>query len=388
MGDAQPNGEESRVVAQHLLKSMRVPLHGVLRFATINVRSLRHKLDEVALVLDSNSIDLIVLTDTGLEPWLELAAINGYRLVARVDRREGSQGQGGGVVVFAKCGLVCHWIPTDNPLSLLVRTRSLFVWCVSVHPSSSVSERVSLFDDFRLYSSRPTLILNCPYADWDLMTVAGPGCREWSTFFATLRSDRYTQLVRGPTHVYGNLLDVALTNVRSCVLLSDSLSTFPVATDHSLVVCAVSPTAVRVISSLPNRNFYKCNYDEMSCHVRDEISLSVIPCADVWQAYSVLESVLQKAIDICVPLKRHIGVSTSCRGTGVCCVRFTVCMHLLVSTRSALPPIFDMFLVATRVLLSFVKHVCSLSTLFRVIPVAPALLHTCAAVLIRVVCLL
>eukprot|EP00923_Selenidium_pygospionis_P020962 GHVN01036147.1.p1 GENE.GHVN01036147.1~~GHVN01036147.1.p1 ORF type:complete len:138 (-),score=16.74 GHVN01036147.1:77-490(-) len=101
--------------------------NGTLRFATLNVRSLRHKLDEVSSVLTSNSIDLVALTDTGLEAWFDLAAISGHRLVARVDRRDSSQGQGGGVVIIPKCGLFCHSMPATNPLSVLVRAVSLFV---------------------------------------------------------------------------------------------------------------------------------------------------------------------------------------------------------------------------------------------------------------------
>eukprot|EP00923_Selenidium_pygospionis_P014803 GHVN01025671.1.p1 GENE.GHVN01025671.1~~GHVN01025671.1.p1 ORF type:complete len:130 (+),score=8.81 GHVN01025671.1:372-761(+) len=79
---------------------------------------------------------------------------------------------------------------------------------------------------------------------------------------------------------------------------------------------------------IPTRNFYKCTYDDMSAHVQNEVSSTVIPRTDVWQAYFIFESILQQAIDRFVSLEKRMHQWPECiLHTNVYYAKFTAWMH-------------------------------------------------------------
>ena len=183
-----------------------------------NVQSVVNKVNKVRAIASINNCDILALTETWANKEIgnNLLYIDGYEMVARMDRKDTDRGRGGGILVYAK--------PEIDVWTLDANTN--FHQCVTLEVKQG-SQEVNIHVVYRSPNSKkandddlcryiaemkgPNLLMgdfNFPDVDWASGTAGSKG-RE---FYEATTEAFFEQYVTEPTHASGNILDLVLCN--------------------------------------------------------------------------------------------------------------------------------------------------------------------------------
>ena len=152
-------------------------------------------------------------------------ALQNYEIIPdlRRDRGETAGGVGGGILVYVKNGLKVVPLETSSlfyqhcSFQVMTSNQKLKFILIYRPPSTGLDNTDLLYD--LIESVGPTTYIigdfNMPGIDWNGGTATGRGGRRLLQAAATAG---LAQLVEGPTHIKGNLLDLILTNTADDVL--------------------------------------------------------------------------------------------------------------------------------------------------------------------------
>lgn len=125
-----------------------------LKIAHLNIRSLKHKIDQLRILLHDNALDVLAISESHLtddvhKSQIEIDNYDVYR------RDRGSAG--GGVVVYVKSSIPHEHCPSLNPHPSLealwvkiihAHTKPLLLCCVYRPPSATVDYYDTMIDHF------------------------------------------------------------------------------------------------------------------------------------------------------------------------------------------------------------------------------------------------
>ena len=225
-----------------------------LRVLNINFRSVSAKRAEIPNLLESLKPDIVLGTETWLDPTTATAKIlsDSYK-VYRGDRG----GRGGGVLIAVRNSLDSYVAPdleVDDCELLWVRIglrgrRTLYV-CTYYRPDAAdepslIKRRTSLQRASRLPNAHLLIggDFNLPGWDWNTNTMKprSPPPRMHHDFLSMVCDNGLEQLVKEPTRE-DNTLDLFQTN---CPQLVPRVEVVPGISDHSIPYCEISTNARR-----------------------------------------------------------------------------------------------------------------------------------------------
>lgn len=222
-----------------------------LRVATLNIRSLRHKVDDLERLLRKHNIDVIGITETWTDDSItdSTIAIDGFSSV-RLDRRTQ---QGGGVCIYCRNDVpfrARHDLEGQNIEAtwIEVGSREKVYFCCAYRPPQ---EPVSFWDQFDLLLSDPSLRKQRKVVVGDFNVDVTPARQTTSSQHACLEELCATHNLKynssSPTRVSlrcpPSTLDLIMDSDESAQeneVVDVSFS------DHSMVVCRVKVDSDRL----------------------------------------------------------------------------------------------------------------------------------------------
>ena len=210
-----------------------------------NARSIASKLSELEAVISEHEPDIFLVTESWCNSEISNSLLNikGYYIDPdlRADRKDTANGIGGGLLVYCKEGLDILPLDNNNDFNqyrqFLVKSnnqnvKDFHVTLVYRSPNSSVDNTDLLCD---LISKCPenNLIIgdfNLPNIDWNNYTCD----KKSQKFVDTIENKFFSQLIDFPTHVKGNILDLAITDIPDKVVNIESVGNLG-SSDHSIL---------------------------------------------------------------------------------------------------------------------------------------------------------
>jgi len=296
--------------------SKRKPKTPPLRILNINCQSIKKKQDRIENIIDSTKPDIIMATETWLDPTITDNQVfpPNYRLW-RNDRKSGT---GGGVLIAIKNTLLSTDIPelqTDCEIIWakiqLVGAKTLLICCY-YQPKTSDEHSLHEFQESlnRASSPKDSILLiggdfNLPGWDWKskVLKPNTPHPAIHHRFADCLDDNALTQLVEEPTR-NRNTLDLMITNIPSKVL---RLSVIPGISDHEAVFMELDTRPVSHKQQPRLIPLYKnARWDSMREDIKDlytRISSMVDSGSDIDTIWSTFSSNLKSSIRSHIPHK-------------------------------------------------------------------------------------
>ena len=195
-----------------------------LNILYLNARSLVNKLNDLAILINDQNPDLVLITETWCNDVITNAMLNipGYNIEPdlRIDRQDTLNGIGGGLIVYARDGLILKPIPVESSFNMFARfkiisdenkdDRDLTVTIVYRPPRANSVNSEELCKLFQNCNGNNLFIgdFNFPAINWSNLTANGGS----EAFLQCVIDNGFDQLVDFPTHIRGNTLDLVLTN--------------------------------------------------------------------------------------------------------------------------------------------------------------------------------
>ena len=172
-------------------------------------------------------------------------SIPGYRLIARKDRADTSNGRGGGILLYAKSTVVCHELATpDNvvqvaALQAKLSDQNLNIYAVYRSPNSSPENNIQINQLVRDIPEKSIILgdFNYPHIDWELLTSNGHA----TDFLDAISESFITQHINFPTHNGGNILDLVLSNIPNKIISTTDAGILG-NSDHNIILTEVDAT--------------------------------------------------------------------------------------------------------------------------------------------------
>ena len=222
-----------------------------------NARSILSKINDLQALAEDKKPEIILVSETWLIDNINAAVLNidGYTLESnlRCDRKDTSNGIGGGLLVYSKLGL--NIVPIENINSFNQyssftikgkgKDNDLNVHLVYRPPSSNQTNNDLLLEVLKSVDKNSIIIgdFNLPKIDWKTETGNDQKSR---SFLEAIDEAELTQLVDFPTHNRGNILDLVVTNIPEKVLYIDCLENLG-NSDHSIlsveIICSATVTS-------------------------------------------------------------------------------------------------------------------------------------------------
>ena len=217
-----------------------------LNILYLNARSLVNKLNDLAILINDQNPDLVLITETWCNDVITNAMLNipGYNIEPdlRIDRQDTLNGIGGGLIVYARDGLILKPIPVESSFNMFARfkiisdenkdDRDLTVTIVYRPPRANSVNSEELCKLFQNCNGNNLFIgdFNFPAINWSNLTANGGS----EAFLQCVIDNGFDQLVDFPTHIRGNTLDLVLTNRPENILSVEPLGNLS-NSDHSII---------------------------------------------------------------------------------------------------------------------------------------------------------
>ncbi len=193
-------------------------------------------------------------------------------------------------------------------IELCLSPKNLLLSCVYVPPNCDHAYQSHLFDHISLQSSTSTSDVlfvgdfNAPDINWSTQTASSHFS---DSLCSCLSNNNLVQLVNNPTHVQGNILDLAFTNAydRLCNLQFDNINCS--SSDHYLLSLNLNSTRPNLLSSNGSNFTYmyvRADFDGMGQYLlKNQLPNLTQIKEDSW---SSLKCLILQARDIFVPKSR------------------------------------------------------------------------------------
>ena len=236
-----PTPKSSKKKLEKNLKNPKSKIN-TLTIMNINFQSCKNKADEFQLFLDEHKPDIVVGTETWLNPQIKDSEIfpETYNIF-RNDRTDGY----GGVLIAIKNTIVCERIPTKENLEHLAckmftsNNPPIILNAIYRPPSSSLQYTLDICDEIeKTYKNHKNSILwtlgdfNLPDIDWTLLTTQGNrnllDINQRYIDMSTHASQE--QAIKEPTRD-NNILDLFFTNRPNFIT---NIKNLPALGDHDI----------------------------------------------------------------------------------------------------------------------------------------------------------
>ena len=290
-----------------------------------NARSLLNKLEDLKAVCADVKPDFILINETWANGDLDKAFFNlpGYEIVARNDRRDTSQGIGGGLLVYGSLDVVgnvtefsCHDLDNFNQCSAIkiqLQGRKSLVLVLLYRPhhiykDTVVQDHATVENNEKLCEllhkiPKPYIVvgdLNYSQINWDVMSH-NSACEK---FVTSVQDNFLSQHIDFPTHVSGTQPDVVLSSLEDLILNVEEQPNLG-KSDHSMIMLTVA-------GSLPTNTTCEMVKDWKNANIpllREELSkmnwVTQLDSLNTLQSWDSIKGSIQEAENKSVPLKRR-----------------------------------------------------------------------------------
>ena len=216
-----------------------------MKLLYLNARSLISKLNDLAILINDHNPDVILITETWCNGTITNAMLNvkGYSIEPdlRIDRNDTFNGIGGGILVYARNGLIVKPVEVENKFNMFVRFKminqskddpDLKVTLVHRPPRSTGIHNTQLYKLFENSDENSIFVgdFNFPSINWHEYTSD----RGSEPFLHCVLENGFEQLVDFPTHIRGNTLDLVLANKPENILSVEPVGNLG-NSDHSIL---------------------------------------------------------------------------------------------------------------------------------------------------------
>jgi len=175
------------------------------------------KIDELACVASEEKPDLILVTESWCHSGIsdEFLSIDGYVLQTdlRMDRSDTAQGRGGGLLIYAKNGVVVTKLENSVKFTqyCCFLVHDITVYLIYRSPNANAETMEAMTELVRSVGKNSIMIgdFNLPEVNWR----TGETSRRALAFVEAVEDSFMTQMIDFPTHTKGNCLDLLLTNM-------------------------------------------------------------------------------------------------------------------------------------------------------------------------------
>ena len=200
------------------------------------------KVNELSCTVNDFSPDLIILTETWLNKYINNSIINlpGYSIESRTDQTDTTGGRGGGIIVYVKDGLNILVSDHDDSdfnqycsFSITTNDDVFNFICFYRSPNSSTINNNLLSEVIR---NAIIIIgdLNYPNIDWETSI----GDKKSETFLQAVNDKFLNQCIDFSTHIKGNILDVILTDIPNNIHNIEDIGRIG-NSDHVMILCDI-----------------------------------------------------------------------------------------------------------------------------------------------------
>ena len=248
--------------------------------------------------------DLILLTETWCSDHITDAflTIPGYEIQVRVDRINTDKGRGGGLLVYSRTGIPILVLDTTSTFNQYCsfKVYDLTVFLIYRSPSSG-AENLRALEELIGKVEKNTILIgdfNLPDLDWEKGTASG----RTRKLLEVANDNMLEQLVKFPTHLKGNILDLVLTNVPERVHEVEEVGRLG-ASDHVAILTKVG-TGVKKEKNVVKYLWGKADWAEMEADLERE-NWQELDSLDAEVAWKKLKEKLNSMVEDHVPKKRR-----------------------------------------------------------------------------------
>jgi len=218
----------------------------VIRIIYLNARSICSKLNDLEILLNDEKPDLVLICETWCNSDVTNAMLNvpGYFIEPdlRVDRKDTTNGIGGGLIVYVKEGLMIKPSIVNNNFNqftqfeVLNKSKNFINLNITLIYRPPGANELNTEELCKLIESSGTNSLfigdfNFPSIDWKYETSN----KKCSQFLQCVKDNLFEQLIDFSTHTGGNTLDLLLSNQPDKLLNIESLGNLA-NSDHAIIM--------------------------------------------------------------------------------------------------------------------------------------------------------
>ena len=234
--------------------------------------------------------------------------LDNYNLEVRVDRSDTINGCGGGLLVYAKVGLTVILKKNTNKFNQFCdfvvlagdNTVDLNFSLIYRPPNSSKTNIDLLSELFYTYDNDTLSIgdFNFPSIDWSTFNSDN----KTQIFVDAVLENDFTQLIDFPTHIRGNILDLALTNCPERIVNIEDIG--PIGnSDHNAIILDIVSSCKRDVSEVKILDWSKANIKAIKDELEKSDIQNKIEQLDTNDGWNLLKNVLSDSISKYVPTK-------------------------------------------------------------------------------------
>ena len=237
--------------------------------------------------------------------------IDGYELISREDRTDTSNGRGGGLLIYAKLGMIAEEsedIKSEFNQFASVRVSSkpvdLFIHLIYRSPNSLADNNNHLNELIRSSKKSSIFIgdMNYRHIDWE----TGSSSTAAGTNFLRATQDAFlTQYVDFPTHE-NNVIDLVLATNDVVISSVDNVGNLG-KSHHSILHIKVNTNPTNSLSTQKVPDYSKADYGKMKLILSDIDWEDLFSKSDTHEAWDTFKKILTDCTEKCIPLKDRRG---------------------------------------------------------------------------------
>ena len=233
--------------------------------------------------------------------------LSNYTLKSRLDRLDTVNGIGGGLLIYAKndITIIPNNIQSDfnqfASIKVLDKTNKtdLTIFLIYRSPNSS-NANIECLNNLFLNCDNNCLFLgdfNFPSIDWRTFQCDAKS----RPFVDTVTENDFIQLVDFPTHIRGNILDLAVTNCPDRILNVEDVGNIG-NSDHSAIMVEVLSDHREIEDNAKILNWKRADLKSMDTYIKNNMP-DLKNCNDMDYAWNSLKDTISNGIDLFVPIK-------------------------------------------------------------------------------------
>ena len=277
----------------------------------LNARSILSKLDHLNILLVEEKPHILCLTETWCNDSITNAMLNmpNYYIddELRIDRSDTAQGRGGGLLVYARNDITVKPLTIDNTFNQyckfqLLRNDAINPLNVTLiyRSPNSTAENTSKLVKLVENPEKNSLIIgdfNLPSMD----TSTGASCPKSRLLLEAIEASFLQNCVNFPTHIRGNILDLALNNIGDSIFNCEDLGNLG-NSDHSIIKLEIDFSPKFNLSKELIRDWRKGDEEGLKNHIENIDFGSLFQDKDANQCWLSLKDIIESGLDRYIPL--------------------------------------------------------------------------------------
>ena len=287
-----------------------------------NARSIRNKLTDLEIILNTGTYDLVFITETWLNETNPDSTITDSQNFGIIRNDRSTHGGGVAVIYNAKFAdkIVVHPIDSTELIGFEMVSFDLYTTshktvhfiCVYLppkgsHNSDTVANLITVLKRF-VVKNDVYVIGDFNFGEYkcDKSNAKSDYGAPLKKFILFLEKYNLKQLVGSPTHKDGNILDLVITSTPETVSSVTILDPLTDTCDHNQIEIKISTRPKIDNRRLSRLNFYSADYTKINSYLSDINWENILDTNEnINQMYEKFLSIIHKSIELHVPINHR-----------------------------------------------------------------------------------